>query len=160
MAVKKIGDWGKTKRLVVNLAPELRKSRELSLKRFGLKAEGTAKKHMSAQDLGWAPLKIATIAAKLRKGLSENILIATSSYFQSITSYVIDDTVYVGVKKTAVGSDGKTIHDIAALHEYGSISGTIPARPLWKPTLDETLIWHGKNNTPESIFMKRIKKYL
>lgn len=162
MPVRKTGDWDKVAKLVGNLAYEMQQSSIISLKRFGLKAEGTAKQHMSSQDLGWAELKPATLAAKLRKGLSNNILIATSDYFQAITSWVDEPeyTVYAGVTKVAKNRDGDVIADIAAVHEFGSASGNLPARPLWQPTYKETMEWFMKGpNRPDAIYAQRIKKY-
>jgi len=163
MAIKKIGQWEKVAYLVGHMGAEMKKAQLMSLKRFGLKAEGNAKSHMSKQDLGWTALKPATISAKIRKGYSENILIATSSYFQSITSWVDEAEMktHVGVKKGAKGKDGEVLEDIAAVHEYGSRSGGIPARPLWRPVFAETLEWFKTSDSrPGIIFMNNIKKYL
>jgi len=162
MSIRRTGDWEKIAELVANMSQEIEKANETSLKRFGLKAEGTAKKHMSNQDLGWEALKPATLANKVRKGLSENVLIATSSYFQAITSWFDKENmaVNIGVKKTAKDSDGNEIADIARVHEYGSLSGNIPARPLWKPTLDETIKWFKTSDSrPSAILRKNLKKY-
>lgn len=162
MGIQKVGDWEKVERLINNIKPEMVASKNLSLKRWGLKAEAVAKKHISMQDLNWVQLKPETLATKLRKGYSENILVQTSTYFQSITSWqdaTINNTVYAGVKKQARGKDGEIIADIAATHEYGSKSGRIPARPLWQPTFDEVVRWHFASNTPEKIFAQRIKRF-
>lgn len=158
--IRKTGDWDKVGVLLRNLKKELKESSNISLKRFGLKAEGAAKKHLSNQDLGWPPLSPNTIAQKIRKGYSTNVLIATSSYFQSINSWVKDNGVFIGVNRTAQNADGDNISVIARVHEYGSKSGDIPKRPLWKPTFDETIKWHLKNNDPMIHFRKRLKKYL
>lgn len=159
--LNKIGDWDKIQRITGALAKEMENARKISLKRWGLKAEGFAKSHISKQDLNWKPLEPATIAQKIRKGYSENILVATSSYFQSITSWSDGERAYAGVKKTAKDADGNVIADIAATHEFGSKSGKIPARPLWKPVFDETMEWFDKKeNQPATIFMQLISKYL
>jgi len=159
MEFKKVGDWKRVERLIGRIDNEMRKAQMLSLKRFGLKAEAIAKTHISRQDLNWQELTPEYLEKKVREGKSENILVATSSYFQSITTYVLVDTVYSGVTRKAINKDGKIIADIAKVHEYGSKSGGIPARPLWKPTLQEVMLWHAKVNTPEMYFMKAIKKY-
>lgn len=153
----KIGKWEQVQMIARVLGKEMEVSQMLSLRRFGLKVEAIAVAHLSSQDLNWVPLKPATLAAKLRRGESEKILIATSSYFQSITSYVIGDTAYAGVKKGIRNSKGEIISDIAILLEYGG--GNIPARPLWQPTFKEVMLWHVSNNTPESILVERMKKY-
>ena len=155
----KVGDWRKVTASTKMLKREMEIARMMSLKRFGLKAEAIAKGHISRQDLGWAPLDPKYLAKKIKKGLSNNILIATSSYFQSITSYVILDTAYIGVKKQIRHDDGSFIADIAKLHEYGSDTAGIPARPLWKPTLNEVLIWHVKKNLPARYFKINMRKY-
>lgn len=160
MGVTKIGDWEKVALLIANLAREMELARDLALKRWGLKAEGLAKGHMSKQDLGWQALKPETIAKKIRAGHSENTLIATSDYFQAITSWHMDSSVYAGVKKSARDSEGNDIADIAATHEYGSDSGNIPERPLWQPVFLETMQWFNLGgNSPVDIFNRNIKKY-
>lgn len=160
MALNRIGDWERVGNLVANINKEMVAARDLSLKRFGLKVEAVAKGHMSSQDLGWTPLKPLTVARKLSKGQSEDILIATSTYFQSITSWVDGDSVMAGVKKAAYSDDGKTeLADIAAVHEFGSKSGKLPARPLWTPTFEEVIAWHLKNNRPQDLFLQAIRRY-
>lgn len=162
MAMQRIGDWEKVAYLISHLGEEMKKAQLQAMQRWGLKAEALAKKHIQAQDLGWTPLKPSTISAKIRKGYSENILVATSSYFQSITSWVDKDKMiaYAGVKKTAKGKDGEEIADVAATHEFGSRSGGIHARPLWQPVFAETMDWfESSDSRPSIIFMKNIKKY-
>lgn len=158
--VHKIGDWNRVKLLIGNLSKEIEISRLLALKQFGLKAEGTAKSHLSMQDLPWVALAPKTIAAKVRRGESENTLIATSDYLQSITSYVHNGVSYAGVRKESINNEGDVIADIARVHEYGTKD--IPARPLWQPTFVETLKWFKKSSDsrPDVIFMKRIQKYM
>lgn len=163
MGIERVGNWEGITRLIANLAKELKIARETALKRFGLKAEAIATKHISTQDLHWRPLNPAYLASKIRKGLSENILVATSDYYQAITTWVdkSEGTVYTGVKKDAKNSDGGDMVSIAAVHEFGSLSGRIPARPLWQPTFAETVNWFWKSDsTPEKIFLRNIRKYL
>lgn len=134
---ERIGDWDGVHRLVSGLNNNLEKAQKIALKRWGLLAERIAVKHISSQDLNWENLKPKTISAKVRLGYSEKTLISSSTYFRSITSYVQGDKVYAGVKREAKYSDGESIANIAAIHEFGSPSRNIPARPLWQPTLSE-----------------------
>jgi hypothetical protein len=140
----------------------MRKAQEMSLKRWGLKAEAVSKGHISKQDLGWVPLAPATLTKKITADpkQSENILIATSTYFQSITSWVTDDTAWAGVRRGVRTKDGEVeLGLLAAVHEFGSDDGRIPARPLWKPTFEETTVWHAKNNQPVMHFANLLSKY-
>lgn len=158
---KIIGDFDEFKRFGNEILKSMEKAREIALKRAGLKGEAIAKLHISNQDLNWVLLEPKTIATKIRKGYSENILVATSSYFQSITSWADKERCYVGVKKTAKDAEGNVIADIARTHEFGSKAAGIPERPLWRPTYAETLQWWQKEeNSPAYIFKQIItKKY-
>jgi hypothetical protein len=159
--MKKIGNWDGTRSLIGHLASDLDNACSLSARRFGLIAEGTAKGHISKQDLGWDPLNEDYAEQKVNEGLSENILVATSSYFQSITSWADKYTGYAGVKKKVYNEDGQEIADIAKTHEYGtSIAGknnniTIPSRPLWQPTITEAFQKWKETSTPLHFYKKK-----
>jgi len=157
MGFRRAGDWDRAANLIGNVGAEMLIARNKFLKQWGLKAERIAVTHMSKQDLNWVALAASTLAEKIRKGFSENILIRTSTYFQSITSWHIGNTVYAGVRKEVKDDDGNIVADIAATHEYGSRSGKIPARPLWQPTFKETQDW-AANNSPEKMFLNTIRQ--
>lgn len=157
MHLSKTGDWGLVGRAIGAMSSEAKKAQQLSLKRFGLKWEATAKSHLTAQDLRHKPLNPKYVAQKLKKGFSDKILIASGTYFQSISSFVEGDTVFAGVKRDATDKNGVPIADIAAVHEFGSRDGKIPARPLWQPSYKETLAWHVKENSATRIFYASMK---
>jgi hypothetical protein len=158
--MKKVGDWDAAAKMISSLEFYCVVARNISLRRFGLKAEGIAKQHISSQDLGWEELKPRTVAKKIRGGLSEKTLVATSSYFQAITSWVqtTHGTVCIGVRRDTIGKDGQEVHEVARIHEFGSQAQGIPARPLWTPTLQEAVAWHQQVNTPEMILKKKLKQ--
>lgn len=157
---RKIGEWERVGRLVRDMGPNMALARKRSLMRFGLKAEKIAKEHISSQDLGWAPLSPRYLFKKVSAGHSHLILIATSSYFQSITSWVETDTALIGVKKGVLAADGRNSQgDIAFDLEFGVPEMNLPARPLWKPTFDETLRWHYEKNTPTMHLADILSKY-
>ena len=106
------------------------------------------------QDLGWKALNKDYKDHKKRKGLSTNILVSSSAYFQAITSFTKGKRVNVGVKKAARDKEGNEIANIAAIHEFGSSKRNIPARPLWQPTLEETTKWLAKNGFDKIIIKK------
>ena len=65
----------------------------------------------------------------------------------------------VGVNKEAKNRDGEVRADIAAVHEFGSKSGLIPKRELWRPVFEETMRWfQNPENKPERIFVNRVKR--
>ncbi len=155
MPLEKTGDWDVVGLLTANLSKEMKASQRIALKKVALKMEGTAKKHMARQDLGWEALKPSTIAQKARKGLSNKILIATSTYFQSIKSWVKGNTAYAGVNRKTTTEDGKVLADIAKIHEFSKTT----KRPLWKPTFVDAMRWYNKNPVHLVEFKKRLLKY-
>ena len=124
-------------RMINNLAHDIEIIQMEGMRQIGLEAEKTAVEYLQKQDLGCKPLSERYKALKKRKGLSEKTLIATSTYFQSITSWTTKQAIYVGVKRNVKNKDGEEVANIAKVHEYGSVKRNIPARPLWKPTLVE-----------------------
>ena len=157
MSFHKIGNWGAIETLVANLQHDLNESAKLSVRRFALKAEGLAKKHISAQDLNWKPLSPKYAAQKARQGFSTNIYVRTATYFTSITSWTEGLTGLAGIKRTAKGQDGEDLANVAKVLEYGSASRNIEKRPLWDPVMKETVQWHMATNLPSMIFLERAK---
>ena len=160
--INRIGNWDKVTSIINNLENEAKKASDISVKRWGLTAERIAKKHISAQDLGWQALSQRYLDSKVKKGYSNNILVRTSSYFQSITSWTMQGYAFVGVKREAKDSYGNVIANIAAVHECGSITANIPARPLWKPTLEEMKKEMAANPqfyNSAQIMVKNLQKY-
>lgn len=165
--MRKIGNWGKAEMLAGLLHTHLLGACKSSSAAFGLIAEKIAKDHIANQDLHWPPLSDKYRQQKEDHGFSDFILVRTSTYVQSITSWSEDLTGYAGVKRGIYYTDehGGTdeVCNIAKTHEYGSdIAGrnhnvTIPARPLWKPTLDETMELWMKGHTPVHKFQESIK---
>lgn len=151
------GDWLKVTSITRSLEQLGQQAMAEGLAKTGLYAEGKSKKHISSQDLNWTPLKKSYKDMKSKRGFSTNILVKSSAYFQSITSWSKGKTVYVGVKKVARDKEGNEIANIAAVHEFGSTKRNIPARPLWQPTLKETKEWLKKNGM-DKIIMKKLNR--
>lgn len=160
MTAKKVGDWAGVRGMIGRLSHNLKRANDISLARFAIKAERIAKMHMRAQDLGWKPLSVDYLAAKIRRGESELTLIATSDYFQAVTSWSDGDKAYAGIRKNITNEEGKELANIAATHEFGSEAANIDARPLWQPTYAETFEWYLKNAAPDVIFMELMRKGL
>jgi len=157
---QKFGDWDKVRQLVSQFPAEADRINKQSLMQFGLKAEGMAVKMMQSQPSDWPALKEKTLKRKLKKGQSEKTLIATSTYFQAITSRVEGHRAMAGVFRDTKYKNGKEVWSIAAIHEFGSKKMNIPARPLWKPVFVQARNWVEK----EKFFARRLhdellKKY-
>lgn len=144
---RKVGNWVGVGRLVDNLGRDLYRAQQRTLKRWGLKAERIAKEHIADQDLPWVPLSPRHLSNKIAGGYSENTYVMTSSYFQSITSFVRVDTAYAGILRGQRNTFGDDLGAIARNLEYGNPDTNLPPRPLWKPTFAETMRWQATHNT-------------
>lgn len=156
MSVTRVGDWARVARIIRNLKTIIEQSRNVWLIRMAAKGEAIAVTHISAQDLGWTRLKASTIRAKIKKGQSENILVATSTYFQNITSWVQGESAYVGVKRGVQEADGTDVSKLAAWLEYGTQH--IPKRPLWQPTFKELNEWQWQHNNFRDIVLNKLRQ--
>lgn len=115
------------------MAEDVNRANQIVLAQLAARAEAMAVKHLRDQDLRWKKLSKKYMDRKARQGLSTKILIATSTYFQSITSQVKGDSSFAGVFRKKKEKSGQFVADIAKVHEYGSIKRNIPPRPLWQP---------------------------
>lgn len=158
MKVTKIGDFKNVVRKMEALPTAVQAGAEIALRQTTLKGEQIAVKHIKNQDLNWVALSKNYQLQKFKKGLSDKILVATSSYMQAITSYTEKGLGWVGVKKGVYSkdSDGKNIEELANIAltlEYGSKKRNVKARPLWRPTLRELQAWIKSSG----VFVKAIK---
>lgn len=160
MALIKFGDWAIVQNLANNLAADINRANKISLAQVALRAEGIAVKHLRDQDLRWRKLSREYLIFKMAHGLSTKILIATSSYMQSITSKVNAEGTesYAGVFRGAKSKGGDDITSIAKLHEVGSVKRNIPARPLWKPTYGEVRKWLIQSNLFAENALREMRK--
>jgi len=154
----KKGDWKKAKNVTEKVTLLIEESCVVCAQRLALQGEKIAKEHIQNQDLGWTPLKPATIANKVRKGYSELIYVATSTYFQSITGWNEGTTALIGVRRGTLTDTGGDLGIVAATLEFGSPSHNVPERPLWRPTGTELEEWCKKENDPAKLALEKLKK--
>lgn len=150
--IKKFGDWDKVTRITRGMGPQVKRVNEESLEQVALKAEGMAVKFIRDQSLSWRPLSPQYIERKRKAGLSTKIMIATSTYMQSVTSIRRGYVSFAGVLKSAKTKEGESLANVGAVMEYGSRVAGIEARPLWQPVYKHTRMWLRKTN----FFTKRV----
>ncbi|MEW6352385.1 MAG: hypothetical protein AB1646_25310 [Thermodesulfobacteriota bacterium] len=133
------GDWDKLIRQLGQAGERLKAEAQKATNENGRLLEETMVGHFEAQDLGWVPLKPDYLAWKLREGLSEETLFATTTLLQNIRYHERSwHEGFVGVLRGATyQKSGESVVNIAAVHEYGTKDGRVPARPFVAPTLAE-----------------------
>jgi hypothetical protein len=158
------GDWAKADKLAAAFPAVMKNSIRFSLLGLGKKMRSIVIGHLKNQDLPWRRLKKKYKMKKLIDGFDTRIWMRTKTVRNAIITQYKKNSVTVTVDKVPmpITNGGKKISalKVAKINEYGSAARNIPARPLFAPSIKEALAWHAKNNLPEMIFMKAIKKYL
>lgn len=131
------------------LGPMLAKIKDMQqrvdkvMKEAAFKMERIMVLHIQNQDLDHEPLTARYLSRKIAEGYSENILIRTGTALETIRVMQIDkDSYFVGWPRGIKEKDGEEeVFNIMAVHEFGSNDGTIPARPVVQPSLEELEEW-------------------
>lgn len=102
-------------------------------------------RHIENQDLKWKELDPKYKEWKIKNGLSEKVWKATGTLKDNIVVLKTESgTWFAGIDSTSKYEDGTSIALVAMVHEYGSPSRGIPARPLFRPTRQKMLKNIGK----------------
>ena len=89
-------------------------------------------------ELSWAALNPDYLEYKRKNKLDTRKLIATGAYVRSINSrQTSKDSWVVDVPNRKHRPSNLTFRQLARIHEFGSITKNIPARPHWAPTTHE-----------------------
>lgn len=138
---KLTGDWKGVAEGLKSCNDAIRDGIKKATRKNAYILEAALVKHLQNQDLKWTALNPLYKKWKERSKLSNQILIATSTMMNSITTQMIDGDMgaFVGVLRTAAGrkrGKGKAPKPVllAAVHEYGI---GVPKRPLFAPTFKE-----------------------
>lgn len=86
----------------------------------------------------WEPLNPKYLAWKIKHGFSWKLWIMTGWLRDSICSFWSGSrrAFVVGLKPYQILKDHFYMIDLARVLEYGTLDGRIPARPLFRPTME------------------------
>jgi phage gpG-like protein len=133
----KTGDWAKVERMFSGIGARFKANVEAATKKNGVLLKTLVIQRFEQQGPGWAAHKPAYAKRKAMRG-REQILIDTGQLMGSISSvYVAYNEGFVGVQKGATSKGGQDMVNLAAVHEMGSPSRNIPARPFLAPAAKE-----------------------
>lgn len=155
--IKRVGKWNKAQEFVMCLDKEMEQARRLSILRMGDKTKKIVIGHIKKQDLGWKKLVGYTAWFKASKGYDPRILIRTGFYMSNIIARYRKEGVMVTVNDVKT-EDGESLAAVALKHEHGVKHMNLPARPLWGPSVKEAYEWHLKENQPEQIFLRKMRR--
>ena len=155
--VTKTGDWKKVAKIIGSLQKTFEKVRRAHLTWISEEAVTIIKDHINAQDLSWEALSPAYKKAKEAGGFDTDIYKKTGRFAESIVGELVGrDSVFIGIKHGARGSNGEDLANIATILEYGAQGANIPARPLWLPSMGEVLELWDKNPPPAADVKKEL----
>lgn len=140
---------------------EVEKAGDVLSDRIAVKFKNELKKTiLDQQYTNWAPLKESYIAYKQRKGLDPRTLIAKKSYVESIEVKKDGIGVRVVAPKDGKHYSGLSYQQLGMVHEFGSVSRGIPARPAWNPLIRKYKINVDSAQTELNELMKEKLKEL
>lgn len=133
MGIEKTGDWDKLNRMLSQVGGKLKTNVRRATKQNAEDLIQAVSKAFDRQGPGWKSLKPGYAKAKARKGGHPGILDDTGSMRgKGLSGGVIDwNEGYVSVLRNVPGKGSMV--NIAAVHEFGSRNGRIPARPFLMP---------------------------
>jgi hypothetical protein len=123
--ITRVGDWKKAERILASTPTELKAAIGAALKAEGEYLVGKVKQRIRTGP--FAPLSPLTIAAR-RMGTSKRPafggskpLISSGDMRNSVTAFPKSptDSVFIGILRTAQGSNGTKLYNIAKVHEEG-----------------------------------------
>ncbi len=141
MANEKTGDWAALDKMFAGVGDRFKKNIEAATKKNGVLIKTAVIQCFEEQGPNWAALSPAYAKRKAAMG-NEQILITTGQLMGSIsTSYPSYDQGFVGIQRGVMHKDTKgyaEMVNIAAVHEFGSPTRNIPARPFFAPAEKKT----------------------
>lgn len=132
LGAKKSRSWEIAKKRLVDASNKVEERQALAVRRAALLLERELKKGLRSGAPGgraFAPLAQTTVL--MRRKRSKNPLLDTGSLLSSITT-TFDKrsrSAFVGVHRTARGSSGQSLVNVALIHEYGTKPFVIRVTP-------------------------------
>lgn len=148
MAVTRTGDWALARRLLTAAPERLRAAVGTAVRQEAHALRNEVVQGLTQQAPGGEPLKPPsplTLAARRLAGFGGTKSLLVRGDLRNAISVIVDgDEVFVGVPRSARTSDGRSLVDLAQLHEYGGPPVIIPVTPKMRRYLFVLLREAGK----------------
>lgn len=154
MSMRKSGDWALARRILAEGPVKLKASvgtalrQEAQLLRKGI-VTGITEQAPGGEP--FKPLSELTLAARKLAGFGgTKALMVRGDLRNSVTAIVEGDEAFVGVPRKARARDGRSLVEVARIHEYGSDPTVIPMTTRMRKFLFALLKAAGKEPQPGS----------
>lgn len=145
---KRTGDWARARKLLSAAPERLGSAVGIALRQEAHVLRNEMVQGLTKQAPGGEPIKPPselTIAARHPRGFKgTKALLVRGDLRNSITVVVDDDEAFIGILRTARSKDGKSLVNLAELHEYGGPPVVIPITPKMRRFLFALLRQAGK----------------
>jgi len=133
----KVETVGNISNLAIDIKREIVKHQYKELNEITQKGEQLIKKRINSQSFGFTPLDQTYLQNKVSLGHSSKMFVATGTYLKSILSTVLSHKQgFIFIDPQAKSKYGTSYTLIATVLEYGSTKVNIPARPLWRSSME------------------------
>lgn len=133
MTNKITGDWKRSMRSLKRAGNAFAAELDKELARQALEAEGKMIDRIDSQPAEWPELAESTLSKKEQENLSEEMLRATNTMFENITSRRIKPLTHgAGTNRREDEFD-----EIPLVMEYGTKDGRVKERPVARPVAEE-----------------------
>lgn len=138
------GDWEKAINLIDNINNSIKTGYDKGVKKFSNLVLNIVRRSLSSGrppsggGTYWQPLSKTYIERWNSKYPGHSVYNLTGTYLRSLGIHSYKNRTIIGLPyKSKPGNRRSriTLIQVAIILEYGSRDGTIPARPLWKPSL-------------------------
>jgi hypothetical protein len=124
MTIEKFGDWSKVGEILRTAPQRLKDATRKALLQEGQFLRNKIVEGIREQAPGgeaFAPLAPLTVAKRQREGFpGTKALVRQGDLRNSVAVKEQGEAVFVGVHRSAVGKDGKSLANVAEIHEYGA----------------------------------------
>ena len=133
--IEKTGDWDGFAKMLAEAGAKFQKNVEAATNRNGRLLEGRIVERIQANQV--SPATSAAFREwKAKHGYSVTTLVMTSTLMNAVKFDKRSwSEGFVGVYRNAENRDGTKLASLAAVHEYGRLDGSIPARPFIAPVV-------------------------
>jgi phage gpG-like protein len=133
MAVRRTGDWALARRTLKSAPLKLRSAVSVAMRQEAQQLRSQIVQGLTQQAPGGTPLKPLsplTLAARRLAGFKgTKALIVRADLRNSVTVLIEDERVFVGINRKARSRDGRSLVDVARVHEFGGPPVIIPITP-------------------------------
>lgn len=136
MSVRLTGDWRRARSLLTGSATKLRRGMEAAVREEAKRARAEVVRGIRKQAPGGKRLdqpSPLTLASRQLEGMrGRGALQASGELLKAITYVARGLDAFVGLKRSARGSDGRSLAEIADVQEHGSAPIAIPMTPAMR----------------------------